>query len=146
MGYSHYWRLKSDARQSSYKEALADIRKIIKDNISILANGMGDKDSLPKTQKEISFNGIEDESHETFFLPTSLLKFDYGRDDGWSFDFCKTAQKEYDKIVVACLCILKFHLKDKIQIESDGDQEDLREGIELASKYLNAILLNPFNK
>lgn len=144
MGYTNYWRIKCGVKESTYKNALKDIRKIIKENSSILANGMGDSGSYPKIKGEISFNGIEDQSHETFHLPNTINKFDFRFGETCSFDFCKTAQKNYDKIVVACLCVLKYHLGHLIEISSDGDKDDLSDGIEIASKTLGVILLNQF--
>ena len=146
MGYTNYWKVDVTAKEGRYKKALQDIRKVIKEHRDILANGLGDKGTSPKTRGEVAFNGIEDQSHETFFLPSSVKKFDFDFNDGQSFDFCKTAFKEYDKVVVACLCILKFHLGSSIDISSDGDAEDLAEGVEIASKVLGVTLLNPFNK
>lgn len=144
MGYTHYWELKSTASNTKYRKALSDIRKLVKENVSILANGMGDINSKPQLKGLISFNGIEEEGHETFYLPNSVDKFDFERHDGKSFDFCKTNQKRYDPVVVACLCVLKYHLGQSITIRSDGDLKDLQEGIDLASKILGVILMNQF--
>ena len=144
MGYTHYWEIQSVANESKYKRALSDIRKLVRENIDILANDMGDKGSKPILRGCVSFNGIEKQSHETFYLPNSVQKFDFERLHYKSFDFCKTNQKTYDFIVVACLCILKHYLSRTIEIRSDGDKDELKEGINLASSFLGVTLLNQF--
>ena len=54
------------------------------------------------------------------------------------FEFCKTAQKPYDKYVVAML-IAVAQITDSISVSSDGDQEDWLEGLQL---YVERCTLN----
>ena len=78
----------------------------------------------PKSKVEVSlsgirFNGLHDESHEDFFY----------REDQ-SFDFCKTARKDYDVVVVATLCLVAYFRL--AQVSSDGGKEDWLLGLALA--------------
>ena len=42
------------------------------------------------------------------------------------FDFCKTARKPYDTIVVAILWFLQREFPDHILVSSDGDIDDFQ--------------------
>ena len=58
----------------------------------------------------VSFNGVEDDSHETCQITKQPTKF----------EFCKTARKPYDKVVVE---VLKAARKacPSMELSSDGD-------------------------
>ena len=82
MGYTHYWSVNKKAVDAEqYKSALKDIAKIVSSQKNILAGGDGAKGTKPSTKGAINFNGVESDSHETFFLP-----FDVGNLK--EFDFC----------------------------------------------------------
>lgn len=72
------------------------------------------------SEHEIRFNGVWDLGHETFYLSTK-------RSD---FEFCKTARKPYDTVVVAILCLLHHHTE--IEVSSDGEPSDWERGLEFA--------------
>ncbi len=133
MGYTHYWEKRGDVNEESYAAALKDIAKIVISEKAILANGSGDKGSKPKVSGGITFNGIGDESHETFALPPKAKML--------ASDFCKTNQKPYDVVVVAALSRLAE--VEGIKIGSDGDAEEWKAGVALASKVLGRKVANP---
>ena len=64
----------------------------------------------------VLFNGIGDNSHETFGITK----------DRTGFQFTKTQLKPYDKHVYACLVIAK-HYFDHIVVSGDGDEDDYPE-------------------
>ena len=131
MGYTHYWKAtKVDAKE--YKAALMDIAKIVKDQKAILAGPNGEPKTRPITNDGISFNGIDEDSHETFDLPAAGLK---------KFDFCKTARKPYDTVVTACLARLA-EVKG-VKVSSDGNMDEWKAGVALAVKVLNRPVVNP---
>ena len=131
MGYSHYWKAtKVDATE--YQAALKDIAKIVTNQKSILAGPNGEPKTKPITNDGISFNGIDEDSHETFDLPAAGLK---------DFDFCKTAQKPYDTVVTACLARLA-EVKG-VKVTSDGNMGEWEAGVALASKVLGRPVVNP---
>jgi len=119
MGYTHYWYLNPTGDQQNYEKALTDIKKVVTACRNILAGPCGEDE--PETENHISFNGIKDNSHETFFLEQTLtetLNKEYvsKNDKGYVFSFCKTAQKDYDIAVVSSLCILKHHLGNDVDV------------------------------
>jgi len=128
MGYTHYW--KSSGKGLSEKNLIKAIEvmgKIVKDQPKLLASWEGTGEPLV-TEKEINFNGKEDNSHENFVISVN-----------WNggFNFCKTARKPYDLVVVACLAVLKHFCKDTVHVRSDGDtEEELGPGIALAKIYI----------
>lgn len=153
MGYTHYWTQKRNFTVAQWQIVRADIAAILDygQNMSgvPLANGMGDGGSTPEISDDmISFNGLGDDSHETFFIERKIRKPDYaGRTKGW--DFCKTAQKPYDPVVTACLCYLSTVTRKEdpashepiigsevYSVSSDGDGSDWLDGLDLARKAL----------
>lgn len=126
MGYTHYWHKKDESNKQNYSKAIEHIRDIVFYSAAILGNYNGDIGSVPEiyNDKYIKFNGIGDQSCETFYLPLNL-------DDLKDFDFCKTRRREYDQVVVACLTVLK-HFCPNMYISSDGENEDLEDGLKLA--------------
>jgi len=132
LGYTHYWKKEKKVNKKEYADALKDIAKIVKANSNILAGPSGDSGTKPEITPDIAFNGIEDESHESFVLPASGLG---------DFEFCKTAQKPYDEVVVAALARLAE--VDGIKVSSDGSAADWEDGVKLASKVLGRKVKNP---
>lgn len=113
MGYTHYYtvgRAVSNVTWNKFKQAVANI---IKESGVSIHGGDGTGEPIIN-DKEISFNGNDetDQSHETFIIT---------RGSG-SWDFCKTAKKDYDVVVVATLMTAK-KLKIIEQWSSDGDAE-----------------------
>lgn len=140
MGYTHYYSLKEKTQtrelQELYNKAIRQCARIAKNYNSEL------KKEDPKHIGRLSgytvhtktghylglnVNGTKEYSHETFSFPENYSKFD---------DFCKTARKPYDTVVVACLITLKYYLGDLLQVESDGNSKDWEEGLLLAKKVL----------
>ena len=87
--------------------------------------------TLPDVNKKfISFNGVEDDGHETLYIElVSTGRMDKG--DKLVFNFCKTVEKPYDKVVVAVLVALKQHFP-ATKVSSDGGMDDWQAGIDLA--------------
>ena len=60
------------------------------------------------------FNGKGDNAHEPFIFPGES-----------GFNFCKTAYKPYDTVVVACLFVARdYFAPDQLEIASDGEAEE----------------------
>lgn len=74
------------------------------------------------------FNGFEDDSHETFFLPMGFV--DETAENKpiprfvCEFNFCKTNRKPYDFVVCAVLLVVKMIAPECYEIKSDGDDDD----------------------
>lgn len=77
----------------------------------------------------IEVNGTQENGHETFVLPYHLNGLS-------SFQFCKTARKPYDVVVVACLIVLDYYVSC-IEVTSDGISADWLDGLNLARAATN---------
>jgi hypothetical protein len=90
----------------------ADVRAILAEHSDEVANANGVARSKPSiTRNEICFNGIEDDSHETCCVRRGRVKF----------EFCKTARKPYDKVVVKVYKLVKKYLPET-KLLSDGGE------------------------
>lgn len=122
MGYTHYYYTsKTLGTQKEWNEFTNDVTKIINSTDIPLANGMADKDSLPIiTNDTVSFNGCEDDSHETLYIENNIK----ARTKEMEYNFCKTARKPYDLIVMAVLIALKHHFP-RCTVSSDGKNNSI---------------------
>jgi len=127
MGYTHYWTFGPFIGEKEYKAALTDCRKIIRNSPVPVANWDGK--GKPTLRNGFNFNGVGEDHHENF-----SMSIEPDRED---FQFCKTARKPYDVVVVACLCAMQDRLGRKaFEVTSDGDAHEWEEGRALASKVL----------
>jgi hypothetical protein len=124
MGYTHYFTKAGTSPDDSLRfEMFArGARTIIDyakkyDHIKI--------GELEISDEVVTFNGVGEDSHETFYWAL----------DGGGFNFCKTAYKPYDAVVTACLIHLKDVYGDLVDIGSDGSWSDWALGARL---YRNA--------
>lgn len=127
MGYTHYWRRDKNLDVDKFKKASADCKKVA-DWLRIPIQYEYNRDEPPVFDWNlIRFNGVGDDGHETFYVQRICTE---------SFQFCKTARKEYDTVVVACLIVLKHYFGDDIVISSDGDVKDWQLGLNACQKCL----------
>ena len=89
----------------------------------------------PGTYGGIELNGKGENAHESFNLREHFKENKFG--------FCKTAQKPYDAVIVACLAVLKYRLGDAIAVSSDGRAIDWEYGVKLACSALRLNIPNP---
>lgn len=138
MGYTHYWYTSPrDFPKKQWAAAIADLRKLLKNPKVTLCNAMGDPGTKPTiTDDVVGFNGIGPDAHESFHIgrTKAIREGGYTPPGGKLFDFCKTAYKPYDPYVVAALVLLKFHLGKRIKLASDGNWDELQDGIKLAEE------------
>lgn len=135
MGYTHYWEKTNgeitNEQWNAFKEFVSNlICKTEEGSIENSAGGTnggvvicnGDGTGEPTLSDEIiCFNGQDEDSHESFYIQ---------RSGGSGFNFCKTARKPYDPVVVACLIEAeKLGIVDSWS--SDGNESDLQSGINL---------------
>jgi len=123
MGYTHYWTAKPveqddwDALVEGARRAaaLSSVKIALESDEPKIGPYFGDN--------TIRFNGIGEEGgHETFLIER----------EGSGWDFCKTARKPYDVIVVAILAYA--HAVLGWEVSSDGSSADWRSGIALAKQ------------
>ena len=157
MGYTHYWTFKTpskikgnaDRAEIAYQKAIDDCSKIARVyNAECRANGL-DMDRLSgftahcKKGKYggVLINGKQENAHEDFSAREHFRQnFEDGLDGS---NFCKTARKPYDIVVVACLAVLKHRLGDLIDVSSDGNAKDWTQGLELARRVTGLKIENP---
>jgi hypothetical protein len=124
MGYTHYWN-HTGLDPAKFARAVKDIKEVIKLSIIDIAGGLGK--GKPKVNKnEITFNGRDTESFETFSVTPEPTEF----------DFCKTGVRPYDIVVAGALVVLKHHCGDSFNVSSDGDMDDFKDAIQLVTKVL----------
>ena len=119
MGYTQYWTIEKPL-DKAFIEFSEDAKRIIETAIEAgipLGDGFGN--GIPfVSPSEITFNGVGDDSHETFSINSSET----------GFNFCKTNGKPYDAVVTAILIRAKFYFEGAIRIKSDGDWTDWEGG------------------
>lgn len=125
MGYTHYWRHGKIDNQTfvNISNAASKVCDIAKKKMGIRTAYECDMSSKPPlfNSECIRLNGINDGGHETFMLNIN--------DDG--FNFCKTAQKPYDVVVTAILCLAEYYSCDTFGVTSDGEPEEWQQGLNL---------------
>lgn len=149
MGYTHRYTINDLGQDLHTKEIARDIRAVTK------ASGLsiGDYQGTPTSQPtlgptEIRFNGIGKEGAETFVFPpdsttNSLLGLPPNR------HFCKTYRRPYDIIVCAALIAIQHHLRDNVEVRSDGNfdrEEEWQNAYRLYRKALKRELPPPFKQ
>lgn len=125
MGYTHTW-----SHDRFTPDEWCKIRRDCQMAVMMSRVPVGSGDARPGSSPEfadnvLAFNGIGADGHETFELGVMPAPV----------DFCKTARKPYDEVVVACLTIAAHHAPH-FAWRSDGEREDLGAGKRLAARVL----------
>ena len=76
-------------------------------------------------------------SYETFSLEQNKQGYESSDPNTRIFDATKTNYKPYDLAVTACLIIAKHHLKDQIEISTDGRHENWEDARMVCQHFLN---------
>ena len=120
MGYTHYW-YETDKPGKIPAKALSIIKDVVDEAYKAnLIQLEWDTPGAPVvTETEIRFNGIGEDGHETFYYEADKgERLDYEPDKRY-FDFCKTAQKPYDVVVMKVLLVLARYIPT-FDLKSDG--------------------------
>lgn len=130
IGYTHYWQPTTRIEPSDFARLSALAAEVAsniwatKEDLE-LAYEYDEPEKDPAFEEDlIRFNGVGSEGHETFLLTPSMT----------GFQFCKTAQKDYDVVVTAVLCLYAF--LTGTAVTSDGTYEDWIEGLRYAQEVL----------
>ncbi len=138
MGYTHYYRIPAKMKEAKFSKFVADAKKIIKQaekNGIKLADGYGEKKGkYILTDDLVSFNGLDSDSHETCYIERTEEGVSSDENE-LVFNFCKTARKPYDEVVVAVLATLKHHFP-KVELSSDGEVSNFVQGEKLVEQAL----------
>ncbi|KAJ4457639.1 hypothetical protein PAPYR_6895 [Paratrimastix pyriformis] len=136
MGYSHHWTQIRSGEDFEWQPICKDFRKMMV--IALLSSPLPiqrerDNDGPPSiSDHEISFSGIGRNGCETMVLQR------FGR----GFQFCKTLQLPYDRVVTALFILAEYHAPGVWLIHS-GDPSDWQEGLELARTVRPDCVLPP---
>lgn len=118
MGYSHTFKQKKHCPPEQWAQITDAFKKLLASALitsPLYIQRENDDASSPEvTENEIIFNGIGNDGHETMF---------FSRNDP-GYGFCKTANKPYDRVVVALLMLANHYAPYVWEIESDGDYGD----------------------
>lgn len=132
MGYTHYWSQNAEVgplRWANFTAGAKRLFALAAERGIRLAYEYDEPNRPPEiTDDAIHFNGVDDEGHET-----AILSREPGR------EFCKTARKPYDVVLVAMLCYLSSVHSDIFEARSDGNSEDWRKGLALAREAWPAV-------
>ena len=153
MGYTHYWERDVSKNSAEHYGKLAlDAKKIVEYAISkdiAIADWGGEVLNGDEwNEGRFAFNGYRIESHESFIWQAQPKEPSYKSnyiDEGWSFDFCKTAWKPYDCVVTAILCRAKHYYGDSVRIRSDGEWSDWQAGRDLYEEVFGSEPTNPMS-
>jgi hypothetical protein len=150
MGFTHYWTFKKAPRgqasqiEAAYQKAMQDCQRVIKRYYSEHGGLSGYSAHTTLGQYGgLNVNGKGDDGHETFAVREH---FSQNLENDGGFNFCKTARKPYDLVVIACLTILKHRLGECIEVSSDGDAQDWQDGVAYARKIARLAVKNPIGE
>jgi len=124
MGYTHYWKrpANTEVKQDKWDKICAGTKDII-EQASVPVQYEYDDAQPPVIDSDlIRFNGCGEGGHETFYVTRKAEQPDYRKDEAETFDFCKTAQKPYDCIVVSVLALMRS-IDSNFSLASDGGDE-----------------------
>ena len=138
MGYTHYWTQLRNFTTDEWRDAHEHIGAILKYGSDVHGVSLADGGGKPATRPQfspnaIAFNGVGDDSHETFRITRRREKSWGGASLG--HDSCKTARKPYDIIVKACLSYLST-VVENYEVSSDGNGAEWLDAVELARAAL----------
>lgn len=133
MGYTHYFTQNKMVDNEAWDNICTDIRKVIasmSNSITVQSDteteGFGFDSDAICNKDWINFNGVDDEGHETFYVPRHHS----------GFCFCKTNRKPYDLLVCSSLLIIHHYAPDCYDITSNGNQQDWVAAMELNARQL----------
>jgi len=119
MGYTHYFSQTRSFTDDEWNNIIETVNTIIKycDNEHGIKVQVCYDDSAPAelTDEYILFNGVEDDGHESFHITKDTME---------DFNFCKTARKPYDLVVVLSLLAIEKIAPNALEIRSDGGWEE----------------------
>lgn len=126
---THFWH-----RRGPFSErfilAVSDCKRLCQSEqfVDILAGWDGSGDPV-FTNTQISFNGVDDDSGETFSV---------SKDQSDGIESCKTEHHPYDLAVRCCLLILRHHLSEEIEIGSnDRNSKKWNEALDIVNDFFD---------
>jgi hypothetical protein len=147
LGYTQYWEPTGEFTTAQFTELKLNTAKIIEVakqppyKIGIDTDGSNDTTLsingcvLNEDPEEMDDDELEELTHETFELFANHVG---------TFNFCKTARKPYDTVVVACLIAAEAAAVKAgftMNLSTDGEIEDWQRGTALFTQALPEVTL-----
>tara|TARA_S200002703_G_scaffold120632_1_gene106449 strand:+ start:29 stop:412 length:384 start_codon:yes stop_codon:yes gene_type:complete len=124
MGYTHYIQPTRNLTDQEWATLTAQVKQILDGSTVPLAGWDGTGKPEVSTER-ISFNGVNDDSHESCVI---------NREET-GFSFCKTARKPYDYIVGAVyLAFQEIHGSSILSSDGDLNGEEWLDARELFNR------------
>lgn len=148
MGYTHYWKSPRLLGAKQFKLFVADVWLLLKaldetsdagepgSGLRIRIAGWDGKGKPEFSKDTVAFNGQGEQGYETFRVDRVIKGVKPFK--GKYVEFCKTAHKAYDFFVCAALIALKRRFPH-VEVSSDGDATDWKEGVEFYRRVLGAV-------
>ena len=138
MGYTHYWR-QYDGFNSDKWDTL------VQHSLHLQAASPVTLADVEMSDFQISFNGVSPQNHETFTLDRAMQPPNLRLPEkDHFFNFCKTAQKPYDLMVMCVLLVANALEPDVITYATDGAESDWQPAVDLVNKVCNLdVSFNP---
>lgn len=113
MGYTHYWEIQKqlNVQDEDWLRFCLAVSADLWTHKDVIQREYNNSEPPLINQDQITFNGKDDNGHETFSLERSSE----------GFHFCKTREKPYDRAVVNVLLLAKEHFPGWLRLSSDGD-------------------------
>jgi hypothetical protein len=131
LGFTHYFEIvnkkgMTQVNEMKYSKAILDCQRIVRHYYKENGGLSGYTAHSPiGAYGGLKVNGKGNDAHEDF-----TMREHFAENEG--FNFCKTARKPYDMVVVACLAVLAHRLGDAFKVSSDGEANEWTEGVRLA--------------
>lgn len=135
--YTHYWTYnKSYNDEKQFAKAVEEIKRLLaaKELKDIPLCGRADDEAAILQEDQVFLNGVGDDGHEDFCV--------YVDEPKW--DFCKTARKPYDLVVMLCLIAFANNLSS-FTFRSDGCVWEWLPAIKLYEAQISSIKPEIFN-
>lgn len=132
MGYTHYQYQLRDFTDDEWEEICAETSRILTaakdDGVEIgdwKGDPCGDWTGPEVGPIRIAFNGVGDDSHETYSLDRKKREREAWEEAdrferNGAFNCCKTALKPYDAVVVSVMAMVDQVAPGALRISSDG--------------------------
>jgi len=128
MGYTHYWRQYDDFNSDKWDT-------LVQHSLHLQAASPVTLADVEMSDFQISFNGVAPQNHETFTLDRAMQPPNLRLPEkDHFFNFCKTAQKPYDLMVMCVLLVANALEPDVITYATDGAESDWQPAIDLVNK------------
>lgn len=126
MGYTHYINNFPGFTDTQWNAFVADVKLLFASSKVPLAGPHGVDGTMPVLTPYVSFNGVGEDAHETAHIGKTPT----------NFEFCKTAHKPYDEIVVQFYKLIRKHAPGT-ELSSDGGPNVFRYGPKPFKKFFS---------